>query len=327
MNNKNVNHILSLAKTIKKNIIFPEGKNILIQQAAHQIATEWKATCQLVFNKTNEVPTNLHPRIKVFILEKIDLTPWIEKLYSIRQSKWTKSEAATFIKDPYYFAFTVLASGDSDGLIGGIDCSTAKIARASFQVVGVTSSHKIATSAFLLNKKDQFYIFSDCAFIPERDVNQLVIIGQNAASFAEMIGFTDVRLAFLSFSTNKSGGDFPSVVKVRTATENFNNSKNKRNNWDAIGEVQFDTAFSHLVRQKKLPTNSWKTPANVYIFPDLDSGNIGYKIAQRLGGFSAYGPIILGLKKPVCDLSRGATLEDIIGSTLLTISVTNKTQI
>jgi len=185
---------------------------------------------------------------------------------------------------------------------------------------GITESQpakkgvKTISSVMVMEKGEEWYIFTDISVNIAPTVNQLVDIASNASTFARLIDF-ETKVAFLSFSTSGSAVHEKSAI-MKDATEMFNN--NFKPKYPAIGEIQFDAAISDEVRKMKYKGKTFDGKPTIFVFPTLDVGNIGYKIAQRMGGFGAIGPIITGINKPINDLSRGAKVVDVYNTALLT---------
>lgn len=308
---------------VKPRIIFPEGNNLLVQTVVTKLVTKGLIVAQLVFLKRNDIPSTLKKEIQCLVVEEQDLKSLAKAIHHWKAKKWTLKQTHQLMKNPYYFATSWLKLDKSEGLVGGIDCPTSELVRPAIQIVGVSANSKMASSAFLLSKNKEKYLFTDCAMNPEPNAEQLTNIALNALQLGTQLELSPLQLAFLSFSTKGSGGEFPCITRINKA-QNLLQKYQKQSNFTSIGEVQFDTAFSNIIRKKKIPNNNWKTPANIYVFPDLNSGNIGYKIAQEMGQFQAIGPLLIGLNKPVCDLSRGAKMSDIEGSILFVLFIVLK---
>ncbi|KAJ3616613.1 hypothetical protein Zmor_011813 [Zophobas morio] len=210
----------------------------------------------------------------------------------------------------------LLKRGDVDCMLCGIDYTTADTLRPALQIIKTKPNTKIASSIILMNRDNETYFFADCSLNVDPTSEQLADIAKSSADFCKQMGLKDPQVAMLCYSTNGSGMG-PTVDRVSEACKILSNEK-----VDFVfdGEIQFDAAFVKSVRDKKYKeTKITKDSADIYVFPDLASGNIGYKIAQRLGNFDSVGPFILGLQKPVNDLSRGATLEDVVLSAIYTL--------
>jgi phosphate acetyltransferase len=213
------------------------------------------------------------------------------------------------IKDLFFGAMMV-REGMADGSVAGSSSATADVIRAGIQCVGMPRGISIVSSFFLMLLSDKTYSFADCAVVPNPDVNQLADIAISTADNHFKITDEEVSIAMLSFST-KGSAQHELSDKVIKATKQV---KEKRPDLNIDGELQFDTAIIESVGQKKAPGSPVAGKANVLIFPDLNAGNIGYKIAQRLGGAEAIGPLVQGLTKPCFDLSRGCSVDDIVNT-------------
>ena len=195
-------------------------------------------------------------------------------------------------------------------MIAGASHKTSEILRTAIRIVGVHENKKWVTSVFFMLSPCQkhIYTYGDCAVIPEPSPEQLCYIGYEASQIHQLISDCKSKVAFLSFST-KGSAEHYKVKRVQDAVSLFSK---KYNDIQFDGELQFDAAVDVNVSSKKINNSSLEGKANVFIFPDLDSGNISYKITQSLANYQAIGPILIGLKKPVNDLSRGCTVDDII---------------
>ncbi len=248
----------------------------------------------------------------------------VNRLYEKRKAKgMTKEQAEELALDPYYFATLLVDAGMADGMVAGAEASTANTVRPALQVIKAKQKGGIVSSCFIMfgkNKflKDKCLILSDCGVMIHPDENELYQIACQSVETYKSLGFNDPKVAFLSFSTKGSAED-ASIDVVRKAYEMF-----KKTNIPCDGELQFDAAMVENVAKHKAPESPLKGDANILIFPDLNSGNICYKAMQYMGGVNAIGPILQGLNKPVNDLSRGCTVEDIVTVTAVTALQTVK---
>ena len=236
---------------------------------------------------------------------------YLEMLSKLKFCKnWPYQEIKNYLNDPVNYGLIAVANGDADGLVAGATISTGEIIRRAIRIIGINNNSSCVSSIFFMISKNnkQYFTYSDCGVIPEPDVNQLVEIAYNASNFHKLLSEEEPRTAFLSFSTKGSAKHYR-VEKVREAVKLFGK---KYKNILHDGELQFDSAIDPEVAKLKDPSSKLNGNANVFIFPNLDSGNIAYKITQRIGGYTALGPLLQGLKKPVHDLSRGCSVDDII---------------
>lgn len=232
-----------------------------------------------------------------------------------RNGKATPEQARTILKDENYFGTMLVYTGYAAGLVSGAAHSTSDTVRPALQIVKTRPGTKLISGSFIMLRGSERYLFADCAINLNPDAETLAEIAVESARTAKTFGI-DPKIAMLSYSTLGSGAG-EQVDKVRKATEI---AKELAPDLVLDGELQFDAAFSGDVAEKKAPESEVAGRANVYIFPDLQAGNIGYKIAQRLGGFEAIGPILQGMDKPISDLSRGCTEEDVYKLSIITAS-------
>ena len=231
-------------------------------------------------------------------------------------NNWPDHEIANYLNDPINKALAILACNDVDGVIAGACRATAEIIRSSLRIVGIHKNYKWISSAFVLmsSNEEKIFTYADCAVIPEPTSEQLAYIAKAAASIHKLVTFEEPKVAFLSFSTNGSAKHYR-IDKVREAVNIFSK---KFPDIEHEGEIQFDAAISEKISKNKNINSKLNGKANVFIFPNLDAGNISYKITQQLANYSAWGPLLQGLNKPVHDLSRGCNTEDIINIAAIT---------
>ena len=229
---------------------------------------------------------------------------------------WPDNEVKKYLNNPINKALAILACNDADGVIAGATISTADVIRSALRIVGIDPKYKWISSSFVMisSNKKNIFTYSDCAVIPEPTSEQLAYIAKAASDIHRLVTSEEPKIAFLSFSTNSSANHYR-VKRVQDAVRFFSK---KFPNIKHEGELQFDAAISREISIKKNINTKLNGKANVFIFPNLDAGNIGYKITRELAGYSAWGPLVQGLNKPVHDLSRSCSVDDIINIAAIT---------
>ena len=256
-------------------------------------------------------------------VEKTEKEKYADLLYEKRKHKgMTQEEANSLIENEVYYSFMMLENSDVDGLVSGATHSTSETLKPALQIIGKKEGCNLVSAFFLMEMKDEMkeklsledvYVFSDCGLIENPNALELVEIAKQSASSYNMITKKEAKVAMLSYSTKGSAHSIL-TEKVVDAT----NILKEENNLNVDGELQLDAAIIPEIGKKKAPESKVAGYANTLIFPDLNAGNIGYKLVQRFAGANAYGPLCQGLKKPVNDLSRGSNVEDIIGVIYIT---------
>lgn len=326
-------NIVKEASKLNKNIVLPEGEDSRVVIAASQAVKEGIARITLLGNpeeiKAKNPDTDLSG-VNVVDPATFEKTPaYAEILFKAREGKINKKTGlpeyadvnaakAAILKDYTMYGALMLKAGDVDGLVSGACHSTANTLRPGLQVIKTAPGINTVSSCFIMiadreNKynPDGVAVFADCAINIEPDAQQLADIAISTAETAKNIALIEPRVAMLSFSTKGSGNDdkfFKSVPKMQEATAI---AKAAAPDLKLDGEFQFDAAVAPEVGKLKAPGSSVAGNANVFIFPNINAGNIGYKIAQRFGGYMALGPVCQGFAKPINDLSRGCNSDDV----------------
>ena len=241
----------------------------------------------------------------------------LSSLETLKFSKnWPKQDLKIYSEDPFIKSLSMLRNNQISGVVYGCTIPSSDVIRGSLRVIGLNKSVKNLSSMFLMINKDvnHFITFADCAVIPEPNSEQLAEIAFQAGKMHENITQDTPKIAFLSFST-KGSAEHYRVKNVQDAVKIFSK---KYNQMMHEGEIQLDAALDSVVAMEKINNSTLKGNANILIFPNLDAANIGYKLVQSFAFYYACGPLLMGLNKPVNDLSRGAKVEDIVLVTLLT---------
>ena len=318
---KLMNKILEVAKADKKRIVLPEGNEERTITATEEIHKQGYAHPILVGNKEEIQNKAKSLNVDLTGVEIIDpatsenLNKYIEAFYELRKNKgMTMSKAEKIVRDPLYFGTMMVKLGDADGMVSGAVHTTGDLLRPGLQIIKTAPGVSVVSSFFIMMIPDSIYgedgmlLFSDCAVNPNPNEDQLAAIAIATAETAKNLCKVEPRVAMLSFSTMGSA-DHELVSKVRTATEK---AKELRPDLLIDGELQLDAAIVESVASQKAPNSKVAGKANVLVFPDLQAGNIGYKLVQRFAKAEAVGPICQGFAKPINDLSRGCSVEDIV---------------
>ena len=240
----------------------------------------------------------------------------VAEMVKLRKGKMTDEQVRAALSKSNYFGTMLVKMGGADCLLGGATYSTADTVRPALQLIKTKPGNNIVSSCFILVRGDEKIAMGDCAINIDPSEDDLVEIAIESAKTAKIFGI-DPQVAFLSYSTLGSGKG-EDVDKMREAAAK---AKKMAPELPIIGEVQFDAAVSPRVARTKCPDSNVAGSVNTFIFPDINAGNIGYKIAQRLGHFDAYGPIMLGLNAPINDLSRGCNAQEVYSMAIITAAL------
>lgn len=315
------------AKSVQKNIVLPEGSEPRTIEAAAKIAEQGIAHVILLGDEkeieaanTKKVDLSGATIINPATSPKLD--EYANMFYEMRKSKGiTPEQAKETCKDTLYYAVMMIKAGDADGMVSGAIHSTGDTLRPALQVIKTKPGVPIVSSCFIMEHPDTKWgqdgvmVFADCAVNIDPTAEELAAIAIASADSAKALaGIDDPKIAMLSFST-KNSAKHEKVDKVVEATRL---AKEMAPELNIDGELQADAALIEAVGQLKSPGSKVAGHANVLIFPDIQAGNIGYKLVQRLGGADAIGPVCQGLARPVNDLSRGCSVEDIVSVVAMT---------
>ncbi|RXJ60483.1 phosphate acetyltransferase [Candidatus Marinarcus aquaticus] len=325
-----IDSIKDNARKELKTIVLPESEDERVLKATEQVLNDKTAKVVLIGNEDTikadaaKCGANIQGATIIDPKSFANIDAYVNELVELRKSKGLSEAEARKIMttEPRFFGCMMVRLGDADGLVAGSNSATADVLRAAIQVIKTAPGIKTVSSTFVMETKDgQFgdnglILFGDCAVLPDPTAEQLADIAASTAATARSVVGLEPKVAMLSFSTMGSA-KHPLVDKVQNAVQIL---KDRNVDFAFDGEMQADAAIVEAIGKKKAPDSKVAGSANVLVFPDLQAGNIGYKLVQRFAGADAHGPIVQGLAKPVNDLSRGCSVEDI--SNLVAITAT-----
>ena len=316
--------LIATLKQSPKTIVFTEGTDPRILEASARLLSGNFLKPVLVGNPDEIAAAAEDVGFNIRGAEIIDpenyegMDEMVDKMVELRKGKMTADECRAALKKSNYFGTMLVKMGKADCLLGGATYSTADTVRPALQLIKTKPGNKIVSSCFIMVRpaasgENEVLAMADCAINIKPSEDELVEIGLETAATAKLFG-VDPKMAYLSYSTYGSGKG-EDVDKMRGACAKL---KAIAPDLDVDGELQFDAAVSPKVAHTKCPGSSVAGHANTFIFPDINAGNIGYKIAQRLGSFDAYGPILQGLNAPINDLSRGCNADEVYQMAIIT---------
>ncbi|MEA4922840.1 MAG: phosphate acetyltransferase [Eubacteriaceae bacterium] len=319
-------NLIEILKKDPRKIVFTEGPDPRILEAAAKLKKEGFLTPILVGNADEVKGAAKAGGFDIEGLEIIDpatypeMDAMVAKMVELRKGKMDEAKCRAALSKGNYFGTMLVKMGAADALLGGATYSTADTVRPALQLIKTKPGSKIVSSCFIMTREkdgnDEMLAMADCAINIAPEEDDIVETAIETANTAKIFGM-DPKVAMLSYSTKGSGaGD--SVDKMKNATEKI---MAKAPDLAVDGELQFDAAVSPVVAETKCKGSKVAGQANTFIFPDINAGNIGYKIAQRLGGFDAFGPILQGLNAPINDLSRGCNADEVYTMAIITAAL------
>ncbi len=314
--------LIETLKASPKTIVFTEGTDARILEAASRLCQDSYLKPILIGNVDEVKAAAKAGNFAIDSADIIDpatyadMDAMVAKMVELRKGKMTEDECRAALMKGNYFGTMLVKMGTADCLLGGATYSTADTVRPALQLIKCKPGNKSVSSCFIMVRGEETLAMGDCAINIKPTDDEMAECAIETARCAKIFGM-DPKVAFLSYSTLGSGKGVD-VDKVRSATEK---AKALAPDLAIDGELQFDAAVSETVAKTKCPNSKVAGQANTFIFPDINAGNIGYKIAQRLGGFDAYGPILLGLNAPINDLSRGCNAEEVYSMAIITAAL------
>ncbi|MCH7679454.1 phosphate acetyltransferase [candidate division KSB1 bacterium] len=311
-----INEIRERAKNLNKKIVFPEGSQERVLKAAEFLSQNEILKCVLLGNEEEIKAAASENNLNLYGLEIIDpskshqFEKYSEGYLNLRKEEaLTPEQSRETVGSPLFFAAMMVRTGECDGSVAGSVYTTSDVLRAAIQIIGMAEDISLVSSTFeMVLKEGKVLTYADCAVVPQPDSAQLADIAISSAKTHRELTGEEPRVALLSFSTQGSA-KHQMVEKVQKALEI---AKTKAPDLKIDGELQADAALEESIAKRKSPHSNVAGQANVLIFPDLNAGNIAYKLTERLADAQAVGPILQGLAKPASDLSRGCSWNDIV---------------
>lgn len=314
-----IENLRSKVRASKPEIVFPEGDDPRILRAAIRLNEDGDIKPIVLGDKKGLEALAEKEGVKLGDLEILDPANYeakdemVKSFVERRKGKVNEEQAAEILKDHNYFGTMLIYMGKAKGLVSGAAHTTADTVRPALQIIKTKEGYKRCSGAFIMLRDEEMYLMADCAINIDLDADGLAEVAVVSNETARQFGM-DPKIAMLSFST-KGSASHERVTMVAEATKM---AKEKNPDMAIDGELQFDAAFVESVAKKKAPGSEVAGHANVFVFPNIEAGNIGYKIAQRFGGFEAIGPILQGLNAPVNDLSRGCSEDEVYSLAIIT---------
>ena len=320
-------NLIEVLKANPRKIVYTEGTDARILESAARLKKDGFLTPVLVGNVDDVRAAAAKGGFDIDGLEILDpatypgMDEMVKTMFELRKGKMSEEDCRANLQKGNYFGTMLVKMGVADALLGGATYSTADTVRPALQVIKTKPGNSIVSSCFIMVRNHatgdrEVLAMGDCAINIKPTAEELVEIAGETAACAKIFGI-DPKVAMLSYSTLGSGRG-EDVDKVAAACKM---AKERYPELDIDGELQFDAAVSPRVAKTKCPESTVAGHANTFIFPDINAGNIGYKIAQRLGGFEAYGPILLGLNAPINDLSRGCNAQEVYSMAIITAAL------
>ncbi|WP_069132997.1 phosphotransacetylase [Rhodohalobacter halophilus] len=325
-----IEEIRQKASNLNKRVVLPEAeRDIRVLKAAAMLSGMGLAKPILLGEK--EKIENLAKEQGVELPDSVEIKPYRNSVFDEKKFRYfekklahknpTKEQIQEISLNPLFTAGWMLDTGKADAAVAGSVASTGEVIVSALRTVGVAEGSELVSSTFLMEMPDgKVFTYADCAVVPYPESDQLASIALDAGDTHRLLTGAEPLIAFLSFSTKGSAKH----ERVELVQQAYQKAKAAKPNWKMDGELQFDTAFVDSVAKRKAPDSEVGGNANVFIFPNLDAGNIAYKITERLAGATATGPILQGLSKPYMDLSRGCSVDDIVNTACVASLISQK---